>query len=413
MICSVKFKSKTTGGFTGRSYNYFCNIPASVGDLVVVPTSRGDGIAQIVETNIPVKDVDPDVLSIMKEVIRFADENTVIPYDSIPSDENAPETEAPPLFNAPPLVASSDVITVVQLPVIENKLISLKDSITRKVNEALSLACTEDTVKTVKNVRSTLNKEFSLLEEKRKEVKAAILEPYNRFESIYKECVSEIYSSADAELKKKIDSVEIELKNSLAKEVRDYFNEYRSTLGLDEELAPWAGAGIRPLLNSSKKSLKEHAKEYLDRIMDDLCLISGMEYSDEILIEYKRLRNAAEAARTVKARKAALAEMEKRRAAEAAAREEQLRHEEEIRRIAAEEEQRIKQECEISAVPDPIEEPVDVPVEEEPDIAPAPSAVPALEEKTYVVTFEVYGSIEKLKELKKFLENGGYRYEQL
>lgn len=36
---------------------------------------------------------------------------------------------------------------------------------------------------------------------------------------------------------------------------------------------------------------------------------------------------------------------------------------------------------------------------------------PVIEEKEFVLKFTVYGTKEKLSELKRFLDNGGYRYE--
>ena len=45
---------------------------------------------------------------------------------------------------------TAELIRVVQLPEIEEHLQSIKVAVTQKVNDALSLVCTEDTVKSVK-----------------------------------------------------------------------------------------------------------------------------------------------------------------------------------------------------------------------------------------------------------------------
>ena len=71
----------------------------------------------------------------------------------------------------------NELIKVVQLPVIEEQLRSMKETVDKRVGEALSLVCTEETVQTVKGVRAELNKEFQTLEEQRKEVKKAVLGP--------------------------------------------------------------------------------------------------------------------------------------------------------------------------------------------------------------------------------------------
>ena len=99
------------------------------------------------------------------------------------------------------------LITIEQLPVISEKLQAVKESIQTRVNEALSLVCTEDTYKSVKKVRSDLNKEYQELEAKRKEVKNAIMAPYQQFEAVYKECAGDLYSQADIQLRAKITEV--------------------------------------------------------------------------------------------------------------------------------------------------------------------------------------------------------------
>lgn len=64
-----------------------------------------------------------------------------------------------------------EIIAVKQLPIIVEQLHEVKAEVTAKVEQALSLVCTEDTVKDVKKVRSDLNKELKDYEERRKAVK--------------------------------------------------------------------------------------------------------------------------------------------------------------------------------------------------------------------------------------------------
>ena len=70
-----------------------------------------------------------------------------------------------------------ELIRVTQLPVIEEQLKALSAEIDTKVNEAMSMVCTEDTVKAVKKVRAELNSQFWELEGQRKAVKKAIMGP--------------------------------------------------------------------------------------------------------------------------------------------------------------------------------------------------------------------------------------------
>ena len=85
------------------------------------------------------------------------------------------------------------LIVVKQLPVIEEQLQAIKQRFTEEAEAALSLACTEDTLQAVRKKRSELSHIFDALETKRKEAKKAILTPYEAFEAVYKECVTDIY----------------------------------------------------------------------------------------------------------------------------------------------------------------------------------------------------------------------------
>lgn len=86
-----------------------------------------------------------------------------------------------------------EMIAVKQLPIIVEQLQQVKAEVAAKVDFALRLVCTEDTVKDVKKVRSELNKELAEYEASRKAVKKAILTPYEQFEVVYKDCVSDTY----------------------------------------------------------------------------------------------------------------------------------------------------------------------------------------------------------------------------
>lgn len=276
---------------------------------------------------------------------------------------------------------NNEIIKVTQLPIIVEQLHEVKAEVTAKVEQALSLICTEDTVKDVKKVRSDLNKELKDYEDRRKAVKTAIMKPYNDFEEIYKDCISETYKKADAVLKNKIDSVENELKAQKTAEVKAYFDEYLQSKGID--FVTFENAHINVTLSASMKSLKEQAKSFIDRICDDLNLINTQEHKDEILYEYKQSLNVSNAITTVANRYKAIEEAK-------------AREEERKAREQAEAEAVAKVEEVVEAVAPPTVEPIAPPVEEE---------------KTYTLKFIVRGTMPKLKALKEFLNNGAYDYE--
>lgn len=190
-----------------------------------------------------------------------------------------------------------DLIIVKQLPQIEENLKELSTEIDKKVENAKSLICTEENVKTIKQVRADLNKEFKEVEQQRKTVKEQVLKPYNDFETIYKQYISDKYKSADIALKQKIDNVENELKEQKEQEVKDYFEENKIANNID--FVTYEQANINVTLSASMKSLKEQAKTFIDKIVDDLKLIEVQQNKEEILVEYKQTLNVSLAITTV------------------------------------------------------------------------------------------------------------------
>ncbi len=191
----------------------------------------------------------------------------------------------------------NNLITVKQLPIIEEQLKAVKEQAESKVKEALSLACTEETVKQVKEVRTELNKEFKELEDSRKAVKNQILAPYEAFEGIYKDCISNIYKPADDQLKQKIADVENGLKDEKKEKVVAYFEEYAQSKNID--FVKFGDANINVTLTASLKSLKDQSKTFIDKISDDIALINTQENDAEIMFEYKRTFNVSQAITTV------------------------------------------------------------------------------------------------------------------
>lgn len=73
-IVGVYYKNKYSGEFDGRTYNYFCELDATVGDIVVAPTAKGDSVARIAEVDVPESRIDERILPIMKTITAFAEE---------------------------------------------------------------------------------------------------------------------------------------------------------------------------------------------------------------------------------------------------------------------------------------------------------------------------------------------------
>ena len=271
-----------------------------------------------------------------------------------------------------------DLIEVKQLPVIEEQLKSVSTVIDERVKNATSLVCTEESVKTIKEIRAELNKDYKEFETKRKLVKEQVLKPYNDFENVYKECISDKFKNADIILKEKIDNVENELKSKKEKEIKDYFEEYKTANNID--FITYQHAKINVTLSASMKSLKEQAKQFIDKIIDDLKLIETQEHKAEILVEYKQNLNVSQAITMVTNRFKAIEEEKKK-----------IEQEKELQKIivdTAKESDKYSEQTILNA--------------------------PIIEEKTeeiLTLKFTVKGTRTKLRELKQFLESGGYDYE--
>ena len=291
---------------------------------------------------------------------------------------------------------SHELIVVKQLPIIEEQLLQIKEHIQVKVTDALSLAVTEDTVKTIKEVRAELNRDFNSLEGKRKEVKKAILTPYDQFEAIYKECVTDLFKPADEQLKAKIAEVENGLKEQRRAEVEIFFEEYAASKGVD--FVTFERSGITVTLSVSKKALKDQARVFVDKLVDELALIDTQEHKAEILVEYKKSLNVAAAITSVAERMKAIEDERARVATKQKFAEEQAAAARNIDSI-------VEAEKTASAVAAPLAAPV---VEPGGDVEPAAEGMGM--PKVYEVLFSVTGTIEQLKTLKTFLTEGGYSY---
>lgn len=278
----------------------------------------------------------------------------------------------------------NDLITIKQLPIIEEKLKQIKEEVSSRTEKALSLVCTEGTLQTVKKERAALNKESKEWEERRREVKTAIMAPYEQFEAVYKDCISDVFKSADSQLKSKIDSIETSLKEKKLADVEAYFAEYMESknMGLDKFIA-YERTNINVTLSASIKSLKEQVKSFIDRVCEDLHLIETQENKEEVLHEYKQTLNVSAAITTVTERHKAINEAKAKEA-------------ERQEKEAAEREATAK-----------VDAAMDVPL--------APPKEEAGGENLIPVRFTVYVPQSHLKSFKEYMTSyfakEGYRYE--
>ena len=278
----------------------------------------------------------------------------------------------------------TQLIIVKQLPEIEENLKLVSNEIQQKVEQAKQLVCNEETRQVIKKIRADLNKELAEFEAQRKNVKEKILVPYNNFEKVYKECISDKYSEADRELKKKIEEVENNLKKEKEADLKAYFEEYKKYKNIT--FIDFERANIKVGLADSKTGLHKQAKDFIDKIYSDINLIDTQEHREEIMIEYKQSLNVSNAITTVKNRYDEI-EKEKKRQLE----EEQKKADFKIK----EQEESTRQALNNFSQSDIV---LDTPKVEE-------------NEEILTLKFTVRATKSKLKALKQYLIDGGYDYE--
>lgn len=279
-----------------------------------------------------------------------------------------------------------NIIELIQEPKIAEQLEQLKDKIEERTKGLIKLAenANEDNVKELKKEKAELIKEFAELEEKRKALKNAIMQPYLAFEEKYK-YITASYKHAETVAKNSIDQIEQGIKEEKRAECIRYFEELKQAYKLD--WLKFESMGLKIDLSSSLKSQKDKIWTFIDGVYGDLQAIGD---NAELLAEYKKCLNLAKATNIVNERAKAIER--------AKAEQERLKA---IKEEQAKAEQKVQETIQVQA---PLQAPK---VEEEPK-----QSVQAVEDrKLYTIKFAVTGTKAQLKVLKEFLEHGGYKYE--
>lgn len=279
-----------------------------------------------------------------------------------------------------------EIILLKQEPIIEYSLLAEVGEAIRTRIADLNLdgqVVTDQTVKSVKDMRAELNKEFAEFEKQRKFIKEAVSKPYQEFEAKYKEFVAKHYNEADDTLKGKIFSFENKLRLEREKELQGYFVELCSAKNID--FVPFGLMHLNITLSASMKSLKTQILEFVSKVEQDIELAKtvsdSQEFNDKVMYEYRRSLDINTAINTVKEREQALIAAKERAEAEAKCKAE------------AEEQARLQAEKEATEQAEPLKAPM---VEEQ-----QPTNTGTAEE--FEMTFTVKGTIEQLKALKQFI----------
>lgn len=280
------------------------------------------------------------------------------------------------------------IAVVEQLPKITEKIKEVGVELDKRLNDLNldSLVCTEETRKSIKELRTKLGSELKDFENQRKAIKNKINEPYEIFNKAYEEEIKTKYQQADLTLKTKIDEVENGIKSKAKNLAVDFFDEYKKSKSVIEdnyltfeEINLQIGLDALTEKGALVKKIKDFIIEKVDNVERDINTIRTMENSDEILVEYLKNKNLSLAIKEVNDRHFVL---------------EQVKRDYDIEReVKIQEEQAIEK----------VEEVLQAPIEEK-------TTIDDFEEKeeVYEMTFTVKSTLSKLKELKNYLIKEGY-----
>lgn len=294
------------------------------------------------------------------------------------------------------------VVTLRQIPIIEEHLQLVKEKIEARTNHVAQMAVTEETRAVAKLMRTELRKEFDAMETQRKRVKADIMAPYVHFETLYKEYVSGPYKKADAALEGQIKELERGIVEKKTAEIKDYFAELCKANNLD--WLKYEQLNLKVGLSTTVSGVKTAMTATVLQIAADAAELSQNADAAELLVEYQKSLNMALALSTVRARHEQI--------------ERQRRAEEERRARIAEQkaaEQKVEQAIEMQreTVQPPVEELSAPATIEEPEPPALSEPVSAESEQVFECRFLVRGTIDQLKALKQYMEKEKLTYESI
>lgn len=247
---------------------------------------------------------------------------------------------------------------------------------------------TEDTLNDAKDEKANVNKFKDKVAEFRKNIIAEYNKPIALFETTAKDTeaiLKETYETINIQVKK----YEDETKEKIKQQCIEYFNECIASEKIDfvtfDNMNLSITLGMQTKSGDLTKKTKDEINSFVEKIVSDIELINEEELKTEILVEYKKTLNASASILEVKRRAKAI-EDEKQRQIE-------LAKQREIQQQTIAKVDAVVEQTEQQTI-------ITAPIEEKP------------EEKIYNVSFKVYGTLDQLKELKQYLVNGGYKYEQ-
>ena len=270
---------------------------------------------------------------------------------------------------------------ITQIGQIEDNIKEVKEYAI-KLNEYYSkLIYTPENISEAKEDKSKINKFKDKVKQFRIETVKKYKEPINAFEEMAKnteKLLAETYDLLNGQTIAYDNSIKEKTSNNLKK----YFEEYAESLDIDTELFKFEDLNINVGLSDGneegkpKKSIKDKVKAGLDKLKNELDTIGTLNYSDEILLEYKKTKDLSTSISIVSNRHKELEQIQR---SSVKVDNVKVQNEEMLNKVT-------------SSLTAPKEEKIS-------------------QDEILEMTFKVRGTKEKLKELVQFIKDGGYDYE--
>lgn len=189
----------------------------------------------------------------------------------------------------------NSIVVIEEMAVIKQQLDKVSELIadktkdidnTLKMINSLSFEEQEEQKQDIKKYRTYLNSLKTDLENRRKEIKKKINEPYEEFNSYYESTVLCNLNEGIDKLTTTINSIEETQKQEKENTLREFYDEYAKKYMIDD-ITKFEDIGLNITLTASEKSLKENIVSFCERIANEIELIKNDDFKEEILIEYK------------------------------------------------------------------------------------------------------------------------------
>ena len=204
----------------------------------------------------------------------------------------------------------NEIMKIEQMPVVFEQLEKIGSLIDETTKDLDKLECTEENKQEVKKRRTEINNTLKVLEDRRKEIKTKLLEPYNVFNEKYEnECKIKLENASNV-LKEKIDTIESQQLADKETELREFAEQHFKANKMDL-FVKFEDIHLNITLSASIKSLKEQILDFINKLLNDKKLIDMEEYRDEIFVEYQKTFDFVEAKTKVIERHKQLEELKK------------------------------------------------------------------------------------------------------